>query len=97
MISSPSSEEIAALVSKIRADSEKLAKRRGWVLNPNAQVVDSVMEGLARNKLVRGRRYCPCRLPNGNPEIDKRYICPCREAEKDVEVAGHCHCYFFMK
>ena len=95
MTTPPSPEEIAALVPKIRADSEKLAQRKGWMLNPNTPIADSVIEGLARNKLMRGKRYCPCSLPSGNPDVDKLFICPCRDAEKDVETDGHCHCYFF--
>ncbi|MDR0980196.1 MAG: ferredoxin:thioredoxin reductase [Methanocalculaceae archaeon] len=95
MTTRPSPEEIAALIPKIRADSEKLAQRKGWMLNPNTPIADSVIEGLARNKLMRGKRYCPCRLPSGNPDVDKLFICPCRDAEKDVKTDGHCHCYFF--
>jgi ferredoxin-thioredoxin reductase catalytic subunit len=88
-------EKIVALIPKIRADSEKLAQQKGWTLNPNTSITDSIIEGLARNKLMRGKRYCPCRLPSGNSNVDKRFICPCQDAEKDVEVYGHCHCYFF--
>jgi ferredoxin-thioredoxin reductase catalytic subunit len=88
-------EKIAALIPKIRADSEKLAKRKGWTLNPNTSITDSIIEGLARNKLMRGKKYCPCRLPSGNSNVDKLFICPCQDAEKDVKMDGHCHCYFF--
>jgi ferredoxin-thioredoxin reductase catalytic subunit len=95
MTNTPSSKEIAALILKIRADSEKFAQRKGWMLSPNTSIVDSITEGLARNKLMRGKRYCPCRLPNNDPDVDKYFICPCRDAEKDVETTGHCHCYFF--
>ena len=97
MTSVPEPEEIAVVAAKIRVDSEKFAKQKGWSLNPNTDIADSVIVGLARNKLMRGRRYCPCRLPSGNPEVDKRYICPCREAETDVTADGHCHCYLYMK
>ncbi|MDR0438629.1 MAG: hypothetical protein LBH02_00195, partial [Methanocalculaceae archaeon] len=67
----PPPEKIAALIPKIRADSEKLARQRGWTLNPNTSITDSIIEGLARNKLMRGKRYCPCRLPSGNIDVDK--------------------------
>ena len=97
MTNPPSPEEIAAITPKIRADSEKFAKRKGWTVNPNTPIADSVIEGLARNKLMRGKRYCPCRLPSGNPDVDKLYICPCRNAETDVETDGHCHCWFYLK
>jgi ferredoxin-thioredoxin reductase catalytic subunit len=95
MINTQSPKEIAALTLKIRADSEKIAQRKGWILNPDTLIADSIIEGLARNKLMRGKLYCPCRPPNNNPDVDKCFICPCRDAEKDVEMTGHCHCYFF--
>ncbi|MDU9375705.1 hypothetical protein McpSp1_02840 [Methanocorpusculaceae archaeon Sp1] len=97
MTTAPTPEEIAALVPKIRADSEKFAKLKGWTLNPNDPITESVLEGLARNKLMRGKRFCPCRLPSGDPEVDKHYICPCRDLEEDMERDGHCHCYLYMK
>lgn len=97
MTPAPSPEEIAALVPKIRADAEKFVKLKGWTLNPDASLTDAVIEGLARNKLMRGNRFCPCRLPSGNAEADRQFICPCRESETDVETGGHCHCYLYMK
>lgn len=100
MPSSPESldpKEIAEISLKIRADSEKFAKIKGWRINPDMEIADTAIFGLARNKLMRGRRYCPCRLPSGDPEVDRRYICPCRDAETDVEKDGHCHCYLYVK
>ena len=97
MTTVPSPDEIAALVPKVREDAEKFAKQKGWMLNPNTPIADSVIEGLARNKLLRGKRYCPCRLPSGDPEHDKQYICPCRNLEEDMQKDGHCHCYLYMK
>jgi ferredoxin-thioredoxin reductase catalytic subunit len=93
----PDPEELAKTAEKIRNDAEKLAGIKGWIINPDSEMADTVFLGLARNKLVRGRRYCPCRLPSGDQETDRKYICPCREAETDIERDGHCHCYLYLK
>ena len=93
----PDREEIRALAEKIHPVIERIAEKNNWELNPLKDVADSVIEGLARNQIMRGKRYCPCRLPSGNEELDKQYICPCRPSHEDVERDGHCHCYLFMK
>ncbi len=66
-------------------------------MNSMKEVADSVIEGLARNQIIRGKRYCPCRLPTGNEETDKQYICPCKMSTEDVERDGHCLCYLYLK
>ncbi|HJJ90372.1 MAG TPA: ferredoxin:thioredoxin reductase [Methanocorpusculum sp.] len=97
MTKSQHTEEISRQIQKIHSDSEKFAKIKGWVMNPNKIIVESIVEGLARNKLMYGKRYCPCRRISGNRNVDKLYICPCRNVEMDVENYGHCHCRLFMK
>lgn len=97
MTTPPTREEMQAVAEQIRPAVERVAKTKGWVLNPNKDITDSILEGLARNKILRGKKYCPCRLSSGDAEKDKQYICPCRDSEKDVETDGHCHCYLYMK
>ena len=93
----PPREEVLALAEKIRPVIERIAEKNNWVLNPSKDIADSVIEGLARNQILRGKRYCPCRLPSGDEGQDKQYICPCRPSHDDVEESGHCHCYLYMK
>ncbi|HJJ35805.1 MAG TPA: ferredoxin:thioredoxin reductase [Methanocorpusculum sp.] len=93
----PEREEILKLAEEIRPAIERVAEKKGWAINPMKEVADSVIEGLARNQLLRGKRYCPCRLPSGNEETDKQFICPCRMSPEDVEKEGHCHCYLYLK
>lgn len=97
MTPTPTREEIQEVAKKIRPSIEKIAIKNGWILNENKDIADSTIEGLARNKLIHGKRFCPCRIPTGDAEADKIYLCPCRDAATDIEAEGHCHCYLYMK
>jgi ferredoxin-thioredoxin reductase catalytic subunit len=74
---------------------EKYAQKKGYVLNPNKEITDTVINGLAHNKIKYGRRYCPCRIVTGDTEEDKKNICPCIYHEDEIERDGHCHCMLF--
>jgi len=93
----PNREEILKVAEEIRPIIEHVAEKKGWIVNSMKDVADSVIEGLARNMIMRGKRYCTCRLPSGNEETDRQYICPCKMSTEDVEKEGHCHCYLYMK
>lgn len=59
-------------------------------LNPNAEVVHTVQQGLERTG-----GYCPCRL-----ERTEDMRCMCREFRdqiKDPEFEGFCHCLLYYK
>lgn len=59
-------------------------------LNPDAQTVGIVKEGLARNG-----GYCPCRR-----EKKPEYKCICEEFKKqiaDPDFEGYCHCMLYYK
>ena len=57
-------------------------------LNPDAQLVAAVREGLARTG-----GYCPCRR-----ERKPEYKCMCEEFRRQTEVPdfeGYCHCMLY--
>lgn len=93
----PEYDEILALAEKIRPIIEHVAEKKGWTLTPQKEIADSIIEGLARNQLLHGKRYCPCRRLSGNLESDRQYICPCKMSDEDVIQNGHCHCYLYLK
>ncbi len=97
MTINPTREEILQVAEQIRPSIFKIAEKKGWVVNENKDIANSGIEGLARNKIVHGKRFCPCRIPSGDEEADKYYLCPCRDAASDIEAEGHCHCYLFTK
>jgi rhodanese-related sulfurtransferase/ferredoxin-thioredoxin reductase catalytic subunit len=72
----------------------------GWVPNPNEEVNEGVTMGLARNKLIYGKRFCPCFMVIGETKEEQKTadnrICRCKPAiEKEIPEDGLCHCGIF--
>ncbi len=79
---------------------DKVNKQFGFVQNPDKEVNESVAMGLARNKLIYGKRYCPCFIVQGETEEERKKadnrICPCKPAlEVEIPQDGVCHCGIF--
>jgi len=79
---------------------KKVNERFGFVQHPQADVNDGVAMGLARNKLIYGKRYCPCFMVIGETKEEQKRadnrICPCKPAlEKEIPEDGKCHCGIF--
>ena len=90
----PESEEFKAELAKTHVFTDKVLTQFGFVYNPDAEVNESVQFGLTRNKLIYGKRYCPCFFVTGNKEEDR--ICPCKPAlEEEIPGDGKCHCGIF--
>lgn len=75
----------------------KYAEKKGLRLNPDSEMLDLVIEGLANNKIKHGKHYCPCRIVSGNEKEDKKIICPCIYHLDEIEKDGSCHCDLFFK
>jgi ferredoxin-thioredoxin reductase catalytic subunit/rhodanese-related sulfurtransferase len=94
------SDEFQAELEKTWKFVEKVNKQFGFVQNPDDEVNESVAMGLARNKIIYGKRYCPCFMvigetPEERKAADNR-ICPCKPAlEKEIPEQGYCHCGIF--
>jgi ferredoxin-thioredoxin reductase catalytic subunit len=73
-----------------------VAKKQGWVLNPDAEFTASLAEGLTTNWNRYGYYLCPCRDTDGSREADAKVICPCVPSWKDVEEHGHCFCALYL-
>ncbi len=79
---------------------EKVNKQFGFVQHPQEDVNEGVAMGLARNKLMYGKRYCPCFMVIGETKEEQKAadnrICPCTPAlEKEIPEEGKCHCGIF--
>lgn len=79
---------------------EKVNNQFGLVQNPNKEVNEGVAMGLARNKLIYGKRYCPCFMVEGETKEEQKVadnrICPCKPAlQKEIPEQGYCHCGIF--
>lgn len=74
----------------------RYAESQGFQLNPDEKIVDFVIQGLLRNEKKFGRRYCPCRAITGDPQQDKKIICPCIFHKDEIKQMAHCHCGLFV-
>jgi ferredoxin-thioredoxin reductase catalytic subunit/rhodanese-related sulfurtransferase len=94
------SAEFQAELEKTQKFTDKVNKQFGFVYNPNEEVNEGVIMGLARNRMIYGKRFCPCFMVMGETkeeqkEADNR-ICPCKPAlEKEIPEDGLCHCGIF--
>jgi thioredoxin len=91
---SPSSQSELELLIK---NYQEYAKKNGFKLNPNREVVERLIKGMLENEKKYGARYCPCRRVSGNLEEDKGKICPCQWHREEIERDGHCFCGLFVK
>ncbi len=94
------SPEFQAEMEKTQAFVEKVNNQFGFVQNPNEEVNEGVMMGLARNRLMYGKRFCPCFMVIGETKEEQKAadnrICPCKPAlEKEIPEDGLCHCGIF--
>ncbi|BAF73285.1 ferredoxin-thioredoxin reductase catalytic domain-containing protein [Sulfurovum sp. NBC37-1] len=94
------SDEFQAELEKTWNFVEKVNKQFDFVQNPNEEVNEGVAMGLARNRLIYGKRYCPCFMVIGETKEEQKAadnrICPCKPAlEKEIPEDGLCHCGIF--
>lgn len=94
------SEEFQTELEKTWKFVDKVYESKGWVPNPNEDVNEGVAMGLARNKLIYGKRFCPCFMVIGETKEEQKAadnrICPCKPAiEKEIPEDGMCHCGIF--
>ncbi|HUW99712.1 MAG: ferredoxin-thioredoxin reductase catalytic domain-containing protein [Phycisphaerae bacterium] len=82
----------AEIAERVRRHADESACR----LNPNAKVVEALLDGLVRRKERFGDYYCPCRVVTGNEETDRANVCPCKTHEEEIARAEKCHCGLFV-
>ncbi len=93
------SPEFILTMEKTVKFTDKVCESRGWVYNPQTEVNEGVQMGLARNKMMYNKRFCPCFMVeevDGKPQSVDNRICPCKPAiEKEIPEVGACHCGIF--
>ena len=97
------SPEFKAELVKTEKFTDKVCESQGWVYSANEDVNEGVTLGLARHRLLFGKRFCPCFMvdpdesrPGKFKSSDDR-ICPCKPAiEKEIPETGSCHCQIFV-
>lgn len=93
------SPEFQAELEKTIKFTDKVVSQFNWAYNPQEEINEGVQLGLARNKMMYNKRFCPCYMVE---EVDGKYqstdnrMCPCTTAiEKEIPEEGVCHCQIF--
>jgi ferredoxin-thioredoxin reductase catalytic subunit len=73
----------------------KFAERKGYSVNPHWMFYTNLKIWLVESEEFFGKRYCPCFEPSGDPELDRKLICPCAFLEQEINERGTCHCTLF--
>ena len=93
------SPEFIARMEKTVKFTDKVINQFGWEYNPQAEVNEGVQMGLARNKMMYNKLFCPCFMVeevDGKPQSTGNRTCPCEPAiEKEIPEEGKCHCGIF--
>jgi ferredoxin-thioredoxin reductase catalytic subunit len=88
------------MIEKTKADTARfagmVAQKQGWTVNPDAEFVDILHEGLTTNWNRYGYFLCPCRDSEGSREADAALICPCKYSWADIDRYGHCYCALYL-
>jgi len=77
---------------------DDFCKNKKFMLNPDKEIVDRLLDGVLDNENKSGLKYCPCRLTSGDFEKDLGLICPCNFFVHDTWSSKEmCLCGLFMK
>lgn len=82
-------------VARVRKFVDAYVKKGPYVLYPAPEVVENVIEGLARNLEEHGRMYCPCADVEASKQRGAEMVCPCTPHHEDVARQGYCDCALF--
>ena len=83
---------------ELRKVYEKFTEGNDFVLNPDSNHVDMVIDGVLVNEKKFGLKLCPCRLRDETKERDLELICPCNFKAQEVWTKeGRCWCGLFVK
>ena len=93
------SPEFQAELEKTVRFTDKVINQFNWEYNPEDMINEGVQMGLARNKMMYNKRFCPCFMVeevDGKPRSVEDRVCPCTPAiEKEIPEEGVCHCQIF--
>lgn len=94
------SEEFQNELAMTQKFTDKVISNFNFSYNPENDVNESIQNGLTRNKLIYGKRYCPCFMVIGETKEEQKEannrICPCKPAlEVEIPKEGKCHCGIF--
>ena len=94
------SEEFQIELELTKQFTDKVLEEHRLTYNPDSEVNESIQMGLTRNKLIYGKRFCPCFMVIGETpkeqETSENRLCPCVSAlTNEIPSKGSCHCGIF--
>ena len=93
------SPEFQAELEKTVRFTDKVVNQFNWEYNPEDMINEGVQMGLARNKMMYNKRFCPCfmvEVVDDKPRSVEDRVCPCTPAiEHEIPTDGVCHCQIF--
>lgn len=94
------SKEFQAELENTKIFTDKVCEQHNLVYNPDIVINESIQQGLTRNKMMYGKRFCPCFMVIGKTKEEQdsadNRICPCEPALKnEIPNNGTCHCTIF--
>ncbi len=92
MSAMPVSEQVNARYEKLKREAEA----GGYQLNPDADFVKMLVEGLLINEQRYGYASCPCRIASGVREEDLDIVCPCDYRDSDLSEYDACYCALYV-
>ena len=81
---------------EIQTELAAEAEQTGYTLNPDPEIREGIVEGLAINEENLGYWSCPCRMASGDRLADFDIICPCQYRDPDLEEYGRCYCALYV-
>lgn len=83
-------------VREIEAEILAVATADGYILNPDREIAEGIIEGIAANEDTLGYWRCPCRMSGGERVQDIDIICPCAYRDADLKDHGRCYCALYV-
>ncbi len=82
--------------AEVEAEIRALAQGEGYQLNPDREITEGIIEGIAANEERLGYWRCPCRMSAGDRTEDLDIICPCEYRDADLRQYGRCYCALYV-
>jgi len=77
--------------------SRDYAQSKGFLLQPNKEIRQAILNGLLMREQRFGKRYCPCRVITKDEAENNRIVCPCAYHEDEIKKDGSCKCKLFLR
>jgi ferredoxin-thioredoxin reductase catalytic chain len=78
----------------------RFAAGNEFMVNPDAEKVETLLKGIFENERNHGLKYCPCRLRTKDWDEDLRIVCPCNFTIHETYRGapdGECWCGLFVR